>query len=110
MRNANQIRSLCIVLTSALSEAIRSDCRLGVKSFSFGLQSRSSNPPQSRPRPKENGESHANTYVATSVRSKRAIDDEPEETERVESELARATIRQLGSICQAVLERRSMRS
>jgi len=64
-----------------------------VISFSFGLQSRSSIPASCRPRRKGNEEPRANTYVATSMRSKHATDDEPEETELVEVELAHATIR-----------------
>ena len=64
-----------------------------VISFALESQSRSNIPPCNRPRRKENEEPRANTYVATSMRSKHATDDEPEETELVEVELAHATIR-----------------
>ena len=77
--------------------------------FSFGLQSKSSIPTQIRPRRKENEEPHANTYVATSIRAKYATDDEPEETERVQMELAHATIRRPDSERRAERGRRSMR-
>src|SRR5215472_343339 len=72
-----------------------------VMSFSFGLQSKSSIPPQRRPRRKGNGEPHANTYAPTSIHSKDAINDEPEETERVETGQDRSTIRQTDSAHQA---------
>jgi len=43
------------------------------------------------------------------MRSKRATDDEPEETERVEVELAHATVRRSDSERQEARGRRSMR-
>jgi hypothetical protein len=65
--------------------------------FSFGQQSKSSSPGQSRLHRKQNGEAHANTYAATSVRSKDAIGDDPAEIEPEGEELALAMLRQSGS-------------
>jgi hypothetical protein len=72
-----------------------------ITSFSSGSQSKSSSPTQSRTRRKENGELHANTYVATSVRSKYAIGDGFAEIEPAEEVPAIAMPRQPGTERQA---------
>src|ERR1700759_4848772 len=58
------------------SLAMAPDPIAGITLFSFGVQSKSSIPRRSQPRRKGNGEPHANTYVATSVRSIHATGDE----------------------------------
>ena len=81
----------------------------GITLFSFGVQSKSSIPRRSRPRRKGNGESHANTYVATSVRSMHATDDESEETQPAEAELVLAMLHQASLGRPIAQVRRSMR-
>jgi hypothetical protein len=66
----------------------------GITLFSFGVQSKSSIPTRSQPRRKGNGEPHANTYVATSVRSTHATGDESEEIQPAEAELVLAMLHQ----------------
>ena len=66
----------------------------GITFFSFAMQSKSSIPTWSQPRRKGNGEPHANTYVATSVRSIHATGDESEESEPAEAELVLAMLHQ----------------
>jgi hypothetical protein len=68
-----------------------------ITSFSSGSQNKSSSPTPSRPRRKESGEFRANTYIATSVRSKYAIGDGVAEIEPAEEVPALAMPRQPGS-------------